>query len=1011
MTAAIEPGALDLKLQRIAAGVHIPGATYRLQLNAGFTFRDAAAIVPYLHALGITDVYTSPILQARAGSSHGYDITDHSRLNPELGTPADFAALVEALHAHSMGMLLDVVPNHMSIGEATNVWWLDVLENGPAAAHAPYFDVDWSPVKPELRNKVLLPILEDQFGKVLESGKLQLRFAEGAFWITYYETKLPVGPQTYSDILGCHLPELITTLGEEDAHVQELESILTAIKYLPSPSETAPEKRAERNREKEVIKRRIAALHQQSFEVRATIDRTIGEFNGDVHDPASFDLMDRLVGQQAYRLAFWRVSSEEINYRRFFDVNDLAAIRVESHPVFEATHAVVFDLLRQGAVDGLRIDHPDGLWDPRSYFGQLQARYLEDRLQGELGANVDRGAIAAAVGRFLEQREAHPNTGPHQWPLFVVAEKILAENEPLPADWAVNGTTGYEFLNLVSSVFVDSRNARELDQTYRAFAGPQTSFRNLTNTTRKMIMLVSLASEINTLSHQLERLAERNRRYRDFTLNSLTFAVREVIAALPVYRTYVTAEVPADERDESYVQAAVAEAKRRNPRTAASIFDFIGDTVLLRNIESFSTEDRPSVVEFAMKLQQVTGPVMAKGIEDTAFYVYNRLVSLNDVGGDPSRVGVQLREFHARNEARLCQWPHSLLATSTHDTKRSEDVRARINVISEIPREWRAAVGRWGKMNAAHRTNAGGTPAPDHNDEYLLYQTLVGAWPDTDPTPEELAVLRERIGGYMLKATKEAKTHTSWINPNEAYDEAIQEFVGRVLADPEHNAFLADFCSLQRRIAHHGRLNALSQTLLKLTSPGVPDIYQGTELWDLSLVDPDNRRPVDYAARRAELASLEPAFEGDAETLAELLASLTSDLARPGAKLFLIARVLNYRRRHPDLFTRGGYTPCDGRGPAGRHVVAFMREWVGEHVIVIAPRLTVGLVSDIGRLPLGETVWKETAVEVPTRSADRYRNWLTGEVLDVKPRGRTRELAMSEILKQFPVALLEPVTV
>ena len=952
--------------------------------------------MPYLSELGISDCYASPMLLTCSQAGHGYDICDHGQLNPALGTDKDFAAFVAALQAHGMGLLLDIVPNHMGIAGSANIWWMDVLENGPSSVYAPMFDIDWHPVTPELENRVLLPILEDQYGRVLERGDLQLAHEDGAFFIHYGHWKLPVAPRTYDSILGHDSESLAKTLGEENEHVQELRSIMTALSYLPSPTEVDPEKIAERNREKEIIKRRIAALYEVSPEARAFIDATVRTFNGAVGDPRSFDLLDTLIDEQVYRLAFWRVAADEVNYRRFFDINDLAAIRAETSEAFQATHELILNLLADGKVTGLRVDHADGLLDPTRYLRKLQDSYMVHRALARLGPEEAGADLAADMEAWLTARAGRNETA-SSWPLYVVVEKILSEGEPLPEDWAVYGTTGYDFLNAVNGLFVDGGSRRALERIYRRFLGTQINYRDLENSSKKMIMLVSLASEINALSHQLERIAKRNRRYRDFTLNVLTFAIREVIACLPVYRTYITGPDGVAQRDKAYIETAVARAKRRNPRTAVAVFDFIRDALLLRNIDEFREEDRPALISFAMRFQQMTGPVMAKGVEDTSFYVYNRLVSLNEVGGNPERVGVTVAAFHHQNDQRLRRWPHSLLATSTHDTKRSEDVRARIDILSEMPREWSEAVTRWSRLNAAKKTTVDGEPAPDRNDEYLLYQTLVGAWPVEPVRPEEFAEFRERIAAYMLKATREAKVHTSWVNPHEGYDAAVRDFVLQLLADDDSDPFLTDLRALQQRVAYYGQFNSLAQTLLKLTSPGVPDTYQGAELWDLSLVDPDNRRPVDFAKRARLLRELK---RREKKGVAPLLRELLTHWQDGRIKLYVTSKTLNFRRDNPDLFLRGDYVPLRGRGPGAERVVAYARRQGTTWALVAVPRLMTRLCPP-GEAPLGETVWGDTGIVLPRRAPQSWRNVLTGENVNAE-----RVLLLRDVLRSFPVALL-----
>ncbi|MEW5978595.1 MAG: malto-oligosyltrehalose synthase [Acidobacteriota bacterium] len=1000
-------------IQRVCAELRVPQATYRLQFHQGFTFAQATAIVPYLSELGISDCYASPILKSRAGSSHGYDICDHGQLNPELGSLQDFDAFCSALKSRNMSLILDMVPNHMGIGDTTNSWWLDVLENGPSSQYAGFFDIDWTPVKPDLENKVLLPILEDQYGKVLESKKLQLTYEDGAFYLCYYGLRLPIAPRTYSVILRHPAAELTARLGEQNEHVQELQSILTALSYLPSRTVQSPEKIAERIREKEIIKRRIGTLYQQCSNVRSSLDATLQTFNGVPGKPRSFDQLDRLIDLQPYRLAFWKVATEEINYRRFFDINELAAIRVEVPEVFQATHELVFRFLGEGKVSGLRIDHPDGLLDPPQYFKQLQENYLLRRLDAEMErrtadrlipAPFGRDTVAAAVQEWAAAELKHAASD-RSLPLYVVAEKILCHGESLPEDWTVHGTSGYDFLVAVNGLFVDANHRKAFDRIYHQFSGNQLDYSNLVNTSKKMIMLVSMAGEINALAYQLDRISEKNRWYRDFTLNSLTFAIREVIACLPVYRTYINRRETPAEADQAYVEAAVEEARRRNPRTAKAIFDFIRDTLLLRNVGDFKKEDRPKLVEFATKFQQLTGPVMAKGVEDTAFYVYNRLTSLNEVGGDPQQFGVSAEAFHDQNLRRRLTWPHSLLATSTHDTKRGEDTRARINVLSEVPTEWRQALTRWSRFNAYHKTKVDGKPAPDRNDEYLLYQTLIGAWPDSPMGPEQFESFRERILNYMLKATREAKVHTSWVNPNEAYDAAVQKFVRGTLAHHQKNLFLKDFPVLQSRVAFFGKLNSLAQLLLKLTLPGVPDLYQGTELWDYSLVDPDNRRPVDFQLRVGLLAELKEQIAEAGADLVKLVTNLLSSSEDGRVKLYVLHAVLNFRRRYAALFRDGDYVPLQVEGEKQGHVFAFMRSKGQERIVVIVPRLMVGLTGGRECLPLGTETWRNTRVFLGSDPPLRpYRSVLTGEIISPDDLAG---LTLSTVFASFPAALLE----
>ena len=908
----------------------IPAATYRLQFNSRFTFEDARRLLPYLDALGVSDVYASSYLGARPGSMHGYDITDHNTLNPEIGTQEDYDRFVEALRARGMGQILDVVPNHMGIAAGCNPWWNDVLENGPSSPYAEFFDVDWDPVKRQLANKVLLPILGDQYGRVLENQELVLDYAGGAFSLRYYETRLPIDPRSATQILSHRLEALTTTLGETDLRLQEYHSIITALTNLPARTERAPERIRERLREKEVIRRRLARLTGECEAVRISIQETIRIFNGKREDPRSFDLLDRLLGDQAYRLAYWRVAAEEINYRRFFDINELAAIRMENPAVFRETHRLILRLVAEGKVTGIRLDHPDGLFDPPRYFHALQRERALQASPSRAGVGREgrgtrpgeRGGSGRGTRSNADVSRIPPNSAAA--PCTCWRRRSWPKESGCPLTGPSTGRRDTSFCTLVNGLFVDGRNERAITAVYGAFTGQRTSFADLVYESKRLIMRVAMSSELNVLGHALDRLSERNRHSRDFTLNSLTDALREVIACFPVYRTYIDGRSPeVSLQDRACVEVAVAFAKRRNPTTNVSVFDFVRDTLLLRYPEDADATYRQAQLAFVQKFQQLTSPVTAKGVEDTAFYRYHRLVSLNEVGGEPDRFGVSVEEFHQQCLARREKWPANLSATSTHDTKRSEDVRARIHVLSEIPRAWREAVSRWHRWNRRHLSEVDGRPAPDRNDEYLLYQTLVGAWPLLPPGPDEAVTFASRIQQYMLKAAKEAKLNTSWVNPNEAYDEALKSFVARILAPGPGNRFLMDFVVFHPRIARLGMVNSLAQTLLKITAPGVPDFYQGTEVWDFSLVDPDNRRPVDFSIRAALLTGLQERIA--AGSPAAVTRDLLAHWEDGRVKMYAIHRALHCRRRSPELFQAGDYVPLRTGGAGGDHLVAFAR--------------------------------------------------------------------------------------
>ncbi len=801
-------------------------------------------------------------------------------------------------------------------------------------------------------------------------------------------------------MLGQRSDELAQQLGAESPALIEYQSILTAIRNLPDHRETAPERIAERQREKEVIKRRLAALCGDSEPVRAFIEQNVALFNGTPGQPRSFDLLDDLLNGQCYRLSYWRVASDEINYRRFFDINDLAALNMERQDVFDAAHALVLRLLAEGKVEGLRIDHPDGLYDPAEYFRRLQVHHLLARARVIFDSDPAFAGLDWQESETALRARLQNEKGPEAL-LYVVAEKILAPDEPLPPDWAVHGTSGYDFVNAVNGLFVDAESRQAFTQLYQEWVQDSTRYREVVYQKKLLILRAALSGELHMLTQQLDRLAQKSRRSRDFTFHALRMALREVIACFPVYRSYISAE-GAHDSDRKWVEQATRRAAVRNPLLSRSLFRFVRDTLLVPPAED--AESWPERRQFAGKFQQVTAPVTAKGVEDTAFYVYNRLLSLNEVGGEPDRFGLSGEALHAYNQQRQAKWPHALSPLSTHDTKRSEDVRARLNVLSEMPDDWRAALARWSKLNEAHRRNLEDEAAPDANEEYLLYQTLVGAWPLEPYSPEQYADFVRRIQAYMVKAMHEAKVHTSWINPNAEHDSAVSEFVARILDEAGSGPFLADFRAFQRRVSHFGLFNSLSQTLLRIASPGVPDTYQGTELWDFSLVDPDNRRPVDYQRRQALLRELQGAAGGD---LAGLARSLIEARGDGRVKLYLTWRALTCRRDHPGLFSSGAYLPLDSAGEKARHLFAFARRWGEQWGVAAVPRLLARLAADASRLPLGPEVWGDTRLVLANIDPGlRWRNVLTGEVLSPAEQQGQLSLWASELFGNFPAALL-----
>ncbi len=986
-------------LSRFEALPWVPSSTYRVQLGPAFGFRQAAQLVPYLARLGIGAAYCSPYLQARPGSPHGYDICDHQRLNEELGTGDEYEAFIKALQAHGLGQVLDIVPNHMAADPVANPWWRDVLENGQASAYAHFFDIDWTPVKAELHGQVLLPILGDHYGHVLDRGELQLAFLDAALVVCYGGQTLPVDPRQWPFVLRHGLDELQARCDEADPDLQEFLSILSALDHLPPATATDAQSISERRREKEVARNRLRKLVESAPLIQAHIDACVAEFNGRVGKPESFDRLHELLERLPYRLSYWKTASHEINYRRFFDINELAGLRVEDPEVFAACHGLVLRLVREGKVSGLRLDHPDGLFDPGAYAEMLQQAIF-------LGWAVEVSGKEAEQA-LMEWRRTREEPGV-RCPVYVVAEKILEGREPLPGDWPLHGTSGYDFLNSLTRLFVDPAGWKPLRHIYEQIAGRQMRYADLVYEGKKLITATALSSELNVLAHALNRLSEADRHTRDFTLESLREALREVVACFPVYRSYVSRRGVSDE-DRRNIEIAVARAKRRNPAMEPSIFGFVRDVLLS------GPEGDPARLAFAMKFQQYTGPVHAKGVEDTVFYRYNLLLSLNEVGGDPQHFGSLPAQFHDANRRRLQRWPYAMLATATHDHKRGEDARARLNVLSELPLEWGEHVQRWMAMCHPHRAVLDDEPAPDPNDEYLFYQTLLAVCPP-DTTRDKLAAappeLVERLRRYMTKAIKEAKVHTSWIHPNDDYDQAIDQFVRQVLAGPTASAFLDDFLPFARRVARLGMVNSLAQVVLKIVSPGVPDFYQGCELWDLSLVDPDNRRPVDYSLRAQMLAALEPlveaAWQQPPAARAKAVSELLDNWEDGRIKMYVTTVGLRLRRRVPNLFLAGEYLPLEADGHRASHVVALARRLTDHRIVAIVPRLVAGLTAPEHGLPVG-AAWAETTLRLPPElSAPRFHNLFTGETVYPAAAADACNLPLADVLCTCPVALLVP---
>jgi len=898
-------------------------------------------------------------------------VTDPTRLNIEMGGGGGFDPLVKALGDRGMGILLDIVPNHMA-ASVENRWWTDVLESGQGSPFAGFFDIDWHSPKKALDGKVLLPILDGPYGRMVEEQELSLRLEKSGFIVHCHSAKLPLCIHSYPRILSLRLSSLEETYGPDHPSFRELWDLITTMEHLPKIAAADAESVRERYASEEGIKERLLRLYTERHEIREHIDETLRMVNGRKGDPASFDPLDRILSEQNYWLSFWRLANEEINYRRFFAVSDLVSLRVEDPRVFDASHDLALRLAREGKITGLRVDHVDGLFDPHGYLVRLM-----HRLTGSEG-------------------------DPPAAEFYVLVEKILGEEEMLPPEWPVHGTTGYDFLNTLNGVFIGARGVKTLDEIYARFIGAAPDFRETVYRSKKMVMDSLFAGEMHSLGQHLGRLAEQDRYARDLPRKELRAALIEVTACFPVYRTYARSpELSA--RDVRHITKALKWAQQRSTEASAPVFDFLRRVLLLEIPPSLAGDGREEWVRFLMRWQQFTGPIMAKGYEDTSLYVYNRLVSMNEVGGSPSSAGVPVSAFHSRCEKAAGRWPHTMNTTTTHDTKRSEDVRARINVLSEIPEEWEKRLQQWCRQNAGKKRIVNGIAAPDPGEEILLYQTLLGAWPLKE---EELPGLRARIESYMVKAMREAKVHTRWIRHNVLHEGAVREFVASLLGDPSPgtSAFLADFLPFQRKIAHYGAINSLAQLLLKIASPGVPDIYQGMEMWDFSLVDPDNRRPVDYP-RRARL--LQELLTTEGQGSAPLARDLLSSWEDGRVKLFVTCKALSFRRERKELFLDGAYVPLPVTGGVKEHALAFARGRGDAWAIAAVPRLVTRLAPP-GEFPVGLGAWgARTAIRLPAELPGRWRNVFTGEILHAYGEDAVKLLPLHAVLHDFPVALLE----
>ena len=887
--------------------LRIPNSTYRLQLHKDFTFDDAAAIAGYLHDLGVSHVYCSPYLQAAPGSMHGYDVVDHQRVNRELGGVEAHERFCAKLGEVGLGQVLDIVPNHMSLGKENRYWW-DVLENGPSSRYASFFDIDWQPQEERLRDKVLVPILADQYGRVLKAGGIKVVRRGNIFQVECSGETLPVSPLS--------LPVILSRAAEY-ARSDTLSFLAASFGRLPAPEYIDRRTILARHRDKNVLVDLLARFCAEESGICESIDQAVAELN------ENLDALDDFLNQQNYRLAYWKTADQQLSYRRFFDVNTLIGLRIEREHVFEETHALILDWLKRGVLDGVRVDHPDGLRDPLQYFKRL--------------------------------REHAPDA-------WVVGEKILEPGEFLRESWPVQGTSGYDFLNVAAGVLVAPEGMMELTSVYSEFTGQPTDFHAIAHEKKINVTQEGLGSDVNRLTSLFVEICEANRDRRDYTRAEVRRAIREAAACFAIYRTYVApAREEITDEDRHYIIEATECAKQHRQDIDGDLFDFLRD-VLTMQVKG-KTES-----EFLLLFQQFTGPVMAKGVEDTAFYCYNRLTGMNEVGSDPGRDGLSVSEFHSYCERMQATHPLTMTTLSTHDTKRSDDVRARLAVLSEMPVRFASAIQRWSRMNNAFRTKqSGAEPMPDRNTEYLYYQTMIGAWP----------LSLERVQAYMLKAVREAKQQTSWVANNKDFEDALHKFIEYTM---NYTPFMKELQQFVERVRDAGQVNSLAQTLMRYTAPGVPDLYQGGEIWDLSLVDPDNRRPVDYALRSRLLQELKQ-MSPDA---AAAQVMQRSDEGLP--KMWTVHRSLKLRRERPECFGADAmYTPLEVDGAKHDHVIAYQR---GECIATVVPRLVVKLAG----------VWKDTSVRLPE---GRWKNHITNAMVE------GGSVPIRSLLKDFPVALLE----
>jgi (1->4)-alpha-D-glucan 1-alpha-D-glucosylmutase len=866
--------------------LRIPRATYRIQLHAGFDFDRVAEIIPYLDDLGISDVYVSPIFRASPGSMHGYDVCDHNEISAELGGMEGLLKISGLLRERDMGLLVDFVPNHMGVGVPFNWRWMDVLEHGRLSRFASFFDIEWNPRQASLQDRILIPMLHDFYGRVLEAGEIQLRYEKAAFWVNYRILRFPLRPESYATILE----RLAWFKNPGTPLSQKLERMAEAFRTLPKSSTTESlEEMEQRNRQSHVLRHELAKLIEADH-LTSDLELVLAALNGRPEEAASFDNLHQILEEQNYRLAYWKSGTHEINYRRFFAIDTLVGLHMETEAVFNDCHRLLNHLLEKNVITGVRVDHIDGLWDPGQYLERLS----------RLGRN-------------------------ERPPPYLLVEKILNEGEKLPEDWPVSGTTGYDFAGDLINLLIEPQNEAAFTSLYREFAGMSLDSHEQAYELKLFIMEELFSNVIDSMALDLEAQVKSDRRWRDWTVNDLRLALSRIIACLSVYRTYRRAGQNLSPVDVAVVEKATAAALRRNRSSDPTPFLFIRNLWTGRYPDARATPELKTWADnWTCKLQQFTGAIMAKSVEDTYFYRYVRLFGANEVGHNPAEFGRQASIFHKSNQARLRQWPASMLATSTHDTKMSEDVRSRLLALSDLPARWERSLRTWSASNRSFKTQFEDLLAPDANEEYLLYQILLGVWPLAGETVDD--VFRDRIKSYMRKALSESKDNTNWVNPNQSWLKACDDFIEAILDPRRAAAFWEDFVPFAADLAWRGVQLSLVQIVLKLTSPGVPDIYQGNELWDFSLVDPDNRRPVDYALRSKHLQACDTSSPGD----------LLKSWEDGRIKLRVIRALLQHRRRYPELFSRGSYHPIQINGPMAHRFISFLREDGQERFLVVA---------------------------------------------------------------------------